>query len=144
MADSNVRSPGYFIARMLTACRHCDRITEVFAFAVPPTHEFMTDDEWNVAGVAAFLFFISWLPDSVLSRLAARKASEGGWLNHCEHCGTPQEDEELHCEPGAFMPTNESEAANIELVYVDEAFEAAAAGYAPDPEFVTWPLISSI
>jgi hypothetical protein len=163
MPDSNIRSLGYFIARARVPCRHCDRFTPTLALAVPPTHELLevnSDNEaesqctWLPAGVPAFLFFVTWLPDAVLCRLSAYSdeyrldssldPSNFHWLNHCEHCGTPQHDEDLHCEPGVFMPIDESEAANIEWVYVNEAFEAAAAGYAPDPEFLAWPPTSSI
>jgi|SRR5271154_676163 len=150
MPDSNIRSRGYFIARAQATCRHCNRITETLALAVPPNHELLEvngDNEaesqgtWLATVVPAFIFFLSWLPDTVLRRLST---FSDGRLNHCQHCGTRQHDEDLHCEPGVFMPTDEGEAANIELVYVDEAFEAAAAGYAPDPEFLAWPPTSSI
>jgi hypothetical protein len=132
------------------------------ALAVPPAHELLdvdsevaakTEDAWLPADIPAFLFFVTWLPDAVIHRLpeyledhrleGAPDPLQSYWRNHCEHCGTPQDDEELHCEPGVFMPSNETEAANIDLIYVDEPFEAAAAGYAPDPEFVSWPFTSS-
>jgi hypothetical protein len=45
-------------------------------------------------------------------------------------------DHDLFCEPGgAFLPTTELSAGLIQLLPIDEAFEAAAAGYAHQPEF---------
>jgi hypothetical protein len=162
MVDSNVRSRGYFVARTHAPCRQCGRASEVFALALPPTHELLdavseegekTEVTWLSAGVPAFLFFVTWLPDAVQRRLAAYSDAyrlgaglsplETCWLNHCEHCGAPQNDEDLHCEPGVFMPGDASEATAIDLVYIDEVFEAAATGYAPDPEFLSWPPTSS-
>ena len=57
------------------------------------------------------------------------------WANHCEHCDSLLPDHELHCEPGVFMPTNESEATNIELLKIDEPFSVEATGYALEPEY---------
>jgi hypothetical protein len=61
--------------------------------------------------------------------------SSAYWANHCEHCNRPLGDHELHCEPGAFMPSSEAAAADIELVRIREPFAAVAGGYAPEPEF---------
>ncbi len=154
--DSNVRSQAYFIARAHLQCGQCGRATGVLALALPPGHETADcnteDGAWQRADAAAFLFFVTWLPDEVLQHLlphASYRQTQGDetavsfWANHCEHCGAPQSDEELHCEPGVFMPGSQAEAMQIHLLKVDEAFEAAAAGYALDPEFVPWPSTSS-
>ncbi len=46
------------------------------------------------------------------------------------------DDHDLFCEPeGAFLPTSQAQAAAIQLVRIDEPLEAAAAGYACDPQF---------
>ena len=59
------------------------------------------------------------------------------WANHCERCGAIQEDHDLFCEPeGAFLPISPAAASIIEFLPIDEILEAAAAGYAVDPEFV--------
>jgi len=51
------------------------------------------------------------------------------WANHCEHCGTLLGDHELHCEPdGAFMPSSEAAAANIQLQQVPEALRSGGGG----------------
>jgi hypothetical protein len=57
------------------------------------------------------------------------------WSNHCANCELILDDYELHCEPGRFAPSDEVEAARIQLLRVDETLEAAAAGYAFEPEF---------
>ncbi|HEY2678039.1 MAG TPA: hypothetical protein VGI65_13800 [Steroidobacteraceae bacterium] len=155
--DSNIRSTGYFIARTLVPCRSCGRSTGVLALAVPPGHERAdgdTDDgTWQSADLPAFLFFLSWLPERVLQQIAthskAFRLDDGdgslnrNWSNHCEHCDELLSDEDLHCEPGAFLAFSEAEAANIQIQYIHDAFEAAAAGYAPDPAFIPWPSIFS-
>ncbi len=46
------------------------------------------------------------------------------------------DDHDLFCEPeGAFLPTSHARAAAIQLLRIDEPLEAAAAGYACDPQF---------
>jgi hypothetical protein len=155
MSDNNVRSQGYLIARTNRSCGKCGRSTRVLALALPPHHETTGDTQdraWQRADAPAFLFFVTRLPDKVLQRLGphglyrrtqGEETVESCWANHCEHCGSPQSDEELHCEPGAFMPGSETEAKQIQMLAVDEPFEAAAAGYALDPEYVQWPSIFS-
>jgi hypothetical protein len=157
---SNVRSQGYFIGRAHLSCGQCGRSTGVIALALPAGHETADggteDGAWQRADAAAFLFFVTWLPDEVLQRLLPQASyrriqertqghepSVSYWANHCEHCGSPQSDEELHCEPGVFMPGSPAEARQIHMFRVDEPFEAAAAGYALDPEFIQWPSIFS-
>jgi hypothetical protein len=103
-------------------------------------------DAWQRANADAFLFYVEYLPDGVLDQLKQISPSfrmaysavtlNSYWANHCEHCGTLLDDHELHCEPeGAFMPSSESAATAIQLSNVRAPFEAAAAGYAPAPEF---------
>jgi hypothetical protein len=156
-ADSNVRSRSYLIALAHQLCGQCGRSTRVLALAVPPGHETADSESedggpWQRADAPAFLFFLTWLPDGVLQRLLphalyqrthGEESSASHWANHCEHCGSALSDEELHCEPGVFMPGGKAEAGQIQMLTVDEAFEAATAGYAVDPEFIQWPSTSS-
>jgi hypothetical protein len=104
----------------------------------------LIEDEWQPADVSAFLFYLTELPEEVrhllqtfsffrLSRV--EDASDPCWANHCEHCDAPVSDDELHCEPGGFMPGHADEAQTISLIEVRQAFRAVAAGYAVDPEF---------
>jgi hypothetical protein len=103
-------------------------------------------DAWQRANENAFLFYVDYLPDAVRDQLKqispyfrmaySAVTLNSYWANHCEHCGTLLDDHELHCEPeGAFMPSSESAATAIQLSNVRAPFEAAAAGYAPAPEF---------
>jgi hypothetical protein len=159
LADANVRSKTYYVARTKVRCWHCGSSTGVLALAVPDGHETLDEDAqadadggripsdaWQPANANALLFYVGWLPDAVQGRLnqlsplfrlspsAATLSSY--WANHCEHCGTLLGDHELHCEPdGAFMPASEAAAANIQLLHIHEPFQAVAAGYALDPEF---------
>jgi hypothetical protein len=147
----NIRSSNYYIARTDTQCWHCGRWTPVLALAVPEGHLALdTEAEelnaWQSVGVSAFLFYVVDLPDGVQRRVAqlcpefrvahGDAAQISYWANHCEHCDSLLGDHELHCEPdGGFMPCSEPEAARIWLLRIGDAFEAAAAGYAPEPEF---------
>jgi hypothetical protein len=155
--ETNIRSSRFYLARTVGTCRRCGAPTRLFALAVPPGHETLElDDEaqdealaldtWHVATDSAFLFFVEFIPDALHSRLKqctqpwhfgkSEAAVDGYWANHCERCGSQFDDRELFCEPeGAFFPTSELAARAIHLLTIEEAFEAAAAGYAHDPQF---------
>jgi hypothetical protein len=159
LADANVRSRTYYIARTNVPCWRCGSSTGLLALAVPDAHETLDDDPqadadggapapdaWRLANTDAFLFYVGWLSDGVRDRLnqlsqffrPAHSAATSSpyWANHCEHCGALLGDHELHCEPdGAFMPSSAAAAANIQLLHVQEPFQAVAAGYAVEPEF---------
>jgi hypothetical protein len=151
----NVRAECYCIARTQGTCTRCGGKTRLVALVMPPSHETLSavdghgdePDSWQVAGSAAFLFYIGYLPDPVRQRVQAvaeayRRAQSpvthgSYWANHCEHCDTLQEDHDLFCEPeGAFLATSAGGAAAIELARIDEPFEAAAAGYDCEPQFL--------
>jgi len=154
--DINIRSPSYLIGRTAAACAYCRGSTRLLALALPRSHETLhvdadgeselRADVWQVASVNAFIFYVEFLSEAVRSRLSqlsrfyrfARSEADMNsyWANHCEHCSALLDDHELHCEPdGAFMPANEAKASAIELLQIDEPFEAAAAGYAYEPEY---------
>ncbi len=159
LADANLRSPIYFVARTNARCPHCGASTRVLALALPPAHETLTlgeeaadegaeapADAWQPADADAFLFYVEQLTPEVGQRLRqltscfrpARSAATQTfyWANHCEHCGRMLEDHELHCEPdGAFLPSDGAAAAQIRLLQIRRPFEAAAAGYALHPQF---------
>ena len=103
-------------------------------------------DVWQRTDANALIFYVEGLPRAVHTRLQQlsrffRLAYDPGamnsyWANHCEHCGILLGDHELHCEPeGAFMPSSEAAAKNIQLLRFQEPFAAAAVGYACEPEF---------
>jgi hypothetical protein len=153
--DINIRSARYFLARAVITCWYCHASTQVAALALPPGHETLELDDdarddgtpegsWSIASQNAFLFYVEYIPDAVRRSLNAvspsyrfghSEAVEGlYWANHCEHCGFRLDDHELFCEPdGAFLPTTEASAGAVQLLAVEETFEAAAAGYAYEP-----------
>jgi hypothetical protein len=159
LADANVRSLTYFVARTDARCWHCGLSTRLLALAMPRGHETLDGDArpdadcarpaadgWQRAAINAMLFYVERLPGDVQDRLnrispffrLAHSATtlNSYWANHCEHCGSLLDDHEIHCEPeGAFMPSSEAAAANIQLQRIREPFEAVAAGYAFEPEF---------
>ena len=143
--DANIRSSSYCIAETQVQCRSCDRWTPVLALALPAPHEVLIEDEWQHANVGAFLFYVAELPEGVRRQLTQAcgffrltrdpESSDPYWANHCEYCDELVNDDELHCEPGGFMPGHADEARAISLLEVRQAFRAVAAGYAVDPEF---------
>jgi hypothetical protein len=143
--DANIRSSSYYIAETSVQCLCCDQWTRVLALALPAPHEILIEDQWQAADVSAFLFHVTELPEGVRRQLTQTStsfrltrdtdASELCWANHCEHCGALVSDDELHCEPGGFMPGQADEAQAISLLAMPQAFRAVAAGYAVDPEF---------
>lgn len=154
-AAINVRAPGYLAAVARCACWHCGRDTPVVGIALTPAHETWIDDApvsgaaraagvWQAAAAGAWIFYVEYLPLGVRRRLQAlsplyryayNRATDGAyWLNLCAHCGSAQDDDHLHGEPGAgFMPTSAQAAARIELIAVNERFAAWAGGYSYDP-----------
>jgi hypothetical protein len=145
LPDANLRSLSYFIAETRVPCAHCAGWTRVLALGMPPNHELLADDDWQSVAASAFIFHVTALPDTVQRELQIHSssfrcsdgadASSCSWLNHCEHCDRPIGDDELHCEPGGFMPGDADQAAAIVLSNVPQPFCAVAAGHAPDPEF---------
>ena len=148
--DANVRGPAYYVASARVNCQHCGIATVVMALAVPHDHETRQEDgdiePWQRVSVAAMLFYVTSLPIAVqarLSRLSSRyqpassDAALGSyWSNHCDHCGVLLGDHDLHCEPdGAFVPSSAAQAQEIQILRIPEPFEAAATGYALEPEF---------
>jgi hypothetical protein len=154
--DANVRSQTYYVALTSVRCPHCGRSTRLLALAMPRDHETLhadghdesTQGVWQRADANALLFYVEGLPGVVQRRLAQLSrffhlaydpgAMNSYWANHCEHCGTLLADHELHCEPeGAFMPSSQAAAQDIQLLRIQEPFAAAAVGYACEPEFFT-------
>jgi len=155
--DVNIRAGGYFIARTVGTCECCRASTRLLALVLPVEHETLAmdadaereevaQDTWEDASCNAMLFYVEYLPTAVQTRLnefspcyrfACSAATQGSyWANHCEQCGSLLDDHDLFCEPdGAFLPTSRASAAAIQLTWIDEEIEAAAAGYAYDPAF---------
>jgi hypothetical protein len=143
--DANIRSSSYYIVQTTAQCPHCGQWTRVLALAVPPNHEILNEDEWQTVDANAFIFHLTELPQVVerqlrqissVFRLArSTDASNPQWANHCERCNLILSDEQLHCEPGGFMPGQVDEAQRISLLAVPQAFSAVAAGFALDPQF---------
>jgi hypothetical protein len=145
LSDANLRSSSYFIAEMQVRCTQCGEPCRVLALSLPPNHEILDDGEWQKVDANAFIFHVAGLPHAVCRLLLDRSSdfrqicgdvsSESRWANHCPRCAAVFSDEELHCEPGGFMPSDALEAQAISLTLVRQAFSAFAAGYALEPEF---------
>jgi hypothetical protein len=145
LPDANLRSSSYLIAETQVQCRQCSRAARVLAIGLPPNHESLTEGEWQTVDANAFIFYVGGLTDAVSRLLLERSAefhrtsgtdpAESHWANHCPHCAGIFSDDELHCEPGGFMPSSTLEAQAILLTNVEQAFSAFAAGYALEPEF---------
>jgi hypothetical protein len=143
--DANIRSSNYYIAETQSQCARCRHPVRVLALGLSGGHEILVDDEWQRVDANAFVFHVTALFEPV-SRLLLERApgfqqtaaddpAESLWANHCPRCACVFSDDELHCEPGGFMPASIAEAQAVSLTRVDEPFSAFAAGYALDPEF---------
>jgi hypothetical protein len=143
--SANIRSSSYYVAETQARCAQCGGYCRVLGLALPLNHETLDDGEWQKLEANAFIFHIAGLPDAVSRHLLEHSAgfhqtfgddpSESFWANHCPHCASVISDDELHCEPGGFMPSDALEAQAISLTHVQQAFSALAAGYALEPEF---------
>jgi hypothetical protein len=145
LPNANIRSSSYLIAETQALCAQCSRPARVLALALPPNHEALTDGEWQKVDANAFILYIGELSDEV-SRLLLERCpdfqqtcgadpAESHWANHCPQCARVFSDDELHCEPGGFMPGSSLEAQSISLSHIQQSFSAFAAGYALAPEF---------
>jgi hypothetical protein len=145
LPDANIRSSSYFIAETQAHCAQCGRHARVLAIALPPDHEMLVDGEWEQVDASAFIFYVGSLPEAVGALLFERcpefqpthadNPPESFWANHCPHCEAVFSDDQLHCEPGGFMPTSVPEAQAISLSHIQHEFSALAAGYALEPQF---------
>ena len=154
--DINVRSRHYFILRTSKTCWKCDAPTEVFAFALPESHQTLEFDDdadddaegtWEQMDIAALPHYIEYLAGEVRNRIGAltphyrvdfsQTTQSWYWMNHCQHCGVKQGDYELFCEPDvAFLPMTDENAEAIQIEEILEPFEALATGFSYDPEFL--------
>ena len=143
--DANIRSSSYFIAETQARCAQCGRPCRVLALALPPNHEMFDDGEWQKVNANACIFHVAGLTDEVsrlllehsaaFHQVSSADAVESNWANHCPNCAAVFSDDDLHCEPGGFMPSDTLEARAISLTHVQQPFIAFAAGYALDPQF---------
>jgi hypothetical protein len=143
--SANIRSSSYYVAETQARCAQCGQYCRVLGLALPPNHETLDDGEWQKVEANAFIFHIEGLTDAISRRLLQHSAgfhqtsgdepSESLRANHCPHCASVFSEDELHCEPGGFMPSDALEAQAISLTHVQQAFSATAAGYALEPEF---------
>ena len=140
----DVRSNRYWVVSGETYCWKCDQPTEVYALAVPPGHETLSDDdgdgddeEWVRQDALQFLMYVSDMDNGVLAELQQRcpgwtrdysKTTESHyWMNHCQHCRMKQGDFPLHSEPGgAFFPTDEAELKRLTFHRVHRPLHACA------------------
>ena len=151
LSGANFKASHFYLLSAPTKCAHCGMQTPVFALAVPVPHQWLHTDEeeeradvWQPAHAPTVLFHVEamcaaaalrlrdlapgYRPESSAASVAAR------WINHCDRCDGPLEDDDLHCEPeAAFMPVSPEAAHMIHLADVHHPLEVNAAGSVPDP-----------
>src|SRR5258708_19913236 len=82
LADANVRSQTYYVARTNVRCWHCGLSTRLLALAMPRNHETLDEDAqadadrddraseaWQRAAVNAIIFYFERLPDALKNTL---------------------------------------------------------------------------
>ena len=143
-AHPNVRSSKYFIVESRIRCDRCKAVTAVFGFALPASYESLyvdddtPDDEegtWEAQGIAAVLSYVEYLPESVANCIRSvtqhyrlnrdSETSSTLWTSHCEHCGAPLQEEELHGDPDS--PFRHMPEQGLEAIRLHEVLEPFAA-----------------
>jgi hypothetical protein len=159
LPNANLRAARYFLARTRVACPHCRAATMLTALALGPGHEIRDDvtdadesdadetGDWQPVEANALCFHVAAVSPVVYRRLrgdapnfrfvSGETSGTSYWANHCQHCSSLIGDDEVHGEPGShgFVLCSKGHAAKVVLIEVHEPFEAAAGGYALEPEF---------
>lgn len=158
--DINMRADNYRVSLTAGTCGSCGSPTRLIGLMLPPGHEILADDymadpngesrtsSWELSSCATQLFYVLELPPAALRHLRqiapAYRLAGGGetdfryWANHCEHCESRFDDQDLFCEfEGVFVPTDPAAASKIDLLRIFEPIAVAAAGSTCDP-----PLLS--
>jgi len=132
-----------YIAQTTVQCMSCGQWTGLWRWRCLHSRTLIEDDG-SPPDVSAFVFDVTELPESggansVADFLLSFGVRRGGtrslagqfiasiatrWVN----------DDELHCEPGGFMPADQKSAGYFALGD-SQAFEAVSAGYAVDQRF---------
>jgi hypothetical protein len=144
----NVRSANYLLLQAISQCPRCSLPTSVFCLGVNSGYESRTEERWISEDAAALLFYVERLSKEageLLMELAPQfwidhstPVDRSYCVNHCQHCGTIQEDHNLHCEPdAAFLPTSVAAAEQIHAVSVQMPFLARAGGISELPSFLS-------
>lgn len=147
--EYEVRSPYYYIVESASECWSCSRITRVYAFMLPETHEefdYVYDEDvefemtsnlgtWQCRGYRGTAGSVHSMSPSVTKQIRrftnsfklaySKAAGLRYFMNHCEHCGAKQGDHFMHAEPGgAFVPMSPRQASSMILIKIDERFDA--------------------
>jgi hypothetical protein len=115
---SNVKSTSYMIIKSWILCRRCKRLTPVFAFTLAEDYQSRSVNaktagdkcgRWDRPGIPVVLSFVVLVNDPVAIRIRGMtpcfriasdcKTGQTYWMNHCEYCDAPAEEEELHAHP---------------------------------------------
>lgn len=148
---------GFCLAINRQQCWKCSRNTSVFCIAARDGYlaqDLLYEDEasgkvdsvvWTPINTGTFIGNLTLLNGSVRRLLAercptyridfSRTAESSYFMNHCEYCDATLGDFYMHNEPGgAFFPTTEDEARQIELWRVDLPLlaQGSAAFTSPD------------
>jgi len=135
----NVRSSSYFIAQGSRPCLKCGKLTRVYAFLLPPSHEILivdgedeAKDAWDQYDIVASVDYAGYLLPSVAEQMKAlsphfrqdhvRSMAAPRWMNHCEHCGMKRNLEHLHGFGVAFSTLDEQQEQRIGLRHVAKPF----------------------
>ena len=159
--DIIMRADSYLIALTAGICEACGSPTRLIGLMLPQGHEILAEDEigdpdgesrtnyWERSTRATQLFYVLELPAAVLRHLRqiapAYRLAGGGetefpyCANHCEHCDSRFDDQDLFCEfEGVFVPISPAAASKIDLLRIFEPIALAAAGGVFDPPYFSY------
>jgi hypothetical protein len=148
--DLNVRSSSYLLAQAVVSCWRCKQPTSVFCLGLTAGHERRMEDQWASFETTSLLLYVEYLPSEIVLGLQelspqyrpgnSTMSNGNYWINHCQHCGAPHEDYDLHCEPdGAFLPTTDQAAERILVVGIPECLSARVGGFSDELLFIASP-----
>lgn len=138
----NVRAPSYFIVESRFDCLECDNEIPVYAFGLPADHQLLVQsgndgelEEWRQQNVTVTLSNAAETPEPVgrhvsaittTFRLSAENESDDPcWTNFCPHCGSEQDELDLHDEVNSpFGEDPYYGLDRIRLWKINEPFEA--------------------
>ena len=148
----NIKSDFFYIARSYSRCWKCLILTPIFCFAVSPSAIFLThsnnDQQKCRHNLQDTLTFISHLTaitpnaENIVKKMTSKffldfsdMSHSEYWMNHCEACGTKQDDSALyHGTDAVFNPKYESSIYPITLFQFNEYF--ACSGNAPEDQHI--------
>ena len=148
--DANLKAATYFILQSQMACGACDRLTPVFALALPKRYSSLVEKKgaakWTVRQKSALIADLEYVPPAVASRIKGLTphyrldpdctTRRKTWVNHCEHCGDTLADYAVQDMDEGEGPFDLLSDPTVQVHEVPEPFEGFAIESHIDPKIL--------